>query len=202
MDWREEQRRANERAKKQHEENQRRQEALTRKNQEDSRRRNEEAKRLQERREDQQKADRRDRQRRDDAARDRAALERQTQAIARNASQSTPSHNTYVSSEERNNRIEYSEEIQVKPKGCFGRIFTLLVIAVAIYVAWVAFGRDKLSEMTNQITGESVTSVESSSSMAKEEVKTVKPKVSVKKAIEKYPPCTATRQDQCTQQTN
>lgn len=209
MDWREQQREANERLRKQADDDRRRREDMTRRLQEDSRRRLEEAKRLQERREDQQRAERFERQRREENNRAQAALDRQTQAIQRSSEVRHVEHGTLrleqaVSKNVFENPIEFEpvHENTAKPRRRFRAVWRSFLILSAILIFWASGGVEILAKFfDNQLQPVSpMQQPRAKDALPRREapeitrsLKTQPPPVKV------YPPCTATRVDQCTQ---
>ena len=205
MDWREEQRRANERSQKQHEENRRRQEALTRKNQEDSRRRNEEAKRLQERREDQRKRDEAERRRRSDEKARFEEEKRHNRAIEAGRASNNAPQRVDVPTRRSDITPSYSGRAKApRRRGGFLKLIFLIALiwgAVRFWPQILAEGRSALKEFASTKSDEPAadqTTVQpdhqTETSLAPKEVKHVQ---TTKPIVKKYPRCSATITDQC-----
>ena len=205
MDWREEQRRANERSQKQHEENRRRQEALTRKNQEDSRRRNEEAKRLQERREDQRKRDEAERRRRSDEKERLDEEKRHNRAIETGRASNTAPQYVDTPTRRSDTTPSYSGRARTpRRRGGFLKLMFLIALiwgAVHFWPQILAEGRSVSENFAPTKSDESAadqTTVQpdqqTETSLAPKEVKHVQ---NIKHAVKKYPRCSATITDQC-----
>ncbi len=204
MDWREEQRRANERSQKQHEENRRRQEALTRKNQEDSRRRNEESKRLQERREDQNKRDEAERRRRSDEKLRLDEEKRHNRAMeAGHVSNSAPQR--VDAPTRRSESTPYSGRARApRRRGGFLKLVLLIALiwgAVHFWPQIMAAGQNASKEFASTKSNETAadqTTIQpeqqTETSLASKKVAHVR---TTKIAVKKYPRCSDTITDQC-----
>lgn len=205
MDWREEQRRANERSQKQHEENRRRQEALTRKNQEDSRRRNAEAKRLQERREDQRKREEAERRRRSDEKARFEEEKRHNRAVeAGRASNSAPQRVDVPTRRSNTTPSDIGRATAPRRRGGFLKLIFLIALiwgAAHFGPQILAEGRSGLKKFASTKSDEPAADQsvvqpgqQTERSLAHKKVKRVR---TIKPTVKKYPRCSATITDQC-----
>lgn len=194
-------RRENEERNRRLKEEQRRQreesEARMRRMQEDARRRQDEQRRQQERREDQRREDRAEKARRADAQRQREAVERQTRAYVSSSS----------SSVDRPMPPRYDDDTYEYPsrrsRGCFGRIVLWGAFAIVALLAWS--NRDEIARLVQPSERSQIAplAIGSSNDRVVDREDRDDSQLSVKrsklKVRKRYPPCTATRTDQCTQ---